>query len=270
MAERKKIVVGAWKTYLDTASATGLAKQIADWRNAQSTKKDAYELVLSPSFLHLIPVADAVSGTNIKLSGQDADLGSCGAYTGHIPPEMLDDVGCTYVILGHSELRKYKHESDKLIHDKVKATLTQSKLKIVLCIGESLEDKKQNKTIEILEDQLAETLEDLPSALVKDRLSIAYEPVWAISSENPASPPDAGAVNGVHGSIRKILNDVLGEPTSDTVRILYGGSVNEDNACDYLRQDNVDGVLVGSASTKHPQFVNLLKAVEDRAEPASA
>ncbi len=263
MAERKKIVVGAWKAYLNAASAQKLAKQIADWRNLQSTKKDDCELVLSPSFLHLIPVINAVNGTNIELSGQDVDLGSYGAYTGHITPEMLDDVGCTYVILGHSELRKYKGESDKLIHEKAKAALTQSKLKIILCIGESLEEKNQNKTIKILESQLAETLEDLPSDLVKDRLGIAYEPVWAISSENPVSPPDASSVNEIHGSIRHVLNNILGEPTTDTVRILYGGSVNEDNVRGYLRQDNVDGILVGSASTKHPQFVNLLKAVEE-------
>ncbi len=270
MAGRKKIIVGAWKAYLNTAKAKELAKQIANWRNVQSTKKDDYELVLSPSFLHLIPVTNAISGANIELSGQDVDSSGYGAYTGHIAPAMLDDVGCTYVILGHSELRKYKNESNKLIHGKVKATLTQSKLKIVLCIGENLEEKNQNKTIKILENQLAETLEDLPSDLVKGRLSIAYEPVWAISSENPVSPPDASAVNKIHGSIRRILNNILDEPTSDAVRILYGGSVNEDNVCDYLRQDSVDGVLVGSASTKHPQFVNLLKAVEDRVELVSA
>ena len=270
MAERKKIVVGAWKTYLDTNGAEELAKQIANWRTVKSTKKDEYELVLSPSFLHLIPVTNAISETNIESSGQDVDLGGYGAYTGHTTPEMLDDVGCTYVILGHSELRKYKHESNKLIHDKVKATLTQSGLKIVLCIGESLDDKNQNKTVGILKNQLAETLEDLPAALVKDRLSIAYEPVWAISSENPVAPPDANTVNDIHGSIRGILNNVVGESTADTIRILYGGSVNEDNVCDYLKQDNVDGVLVGSASTKHPQFVNLLEAVEDRVELVSA
>ena len=254
---------------MDTKSATELGKQIASWRNVQSTKKDDYELVLSPSFLHLIPVTSAISETNIGLSGQNVDLGGYGAYTGHIVPEMLDDVGCTYVILGHSELRKYKRESDKLIHAKIKATLNQSKLKIILCIGESLEDKNQNKTIEILKNQLEETLEDLPSALAKDRLSIAYEPVWAISSENPVSPPDTGTVNEIHESIRQILNNILGEPTADTVRILYGGSVNDANAWNYLRQDSVDGVLVGSASTKHPQFVNLLKAVEDKVELAS-
>ena len=270
MENRKKIIVGAWKAYLTRAQAEELAQNIATWNVESSVKKDDYELVLSPSFLHLIPVINTIKQTNIELSGQDVDPGGYGAYTGHIAPEMLDDIGCKYVLLGHSELRKYKRESNKLVHQKVVAALTQSNLKVILCIGESIEDKNEQKTLKVLKRQLATALEDLPADKIKDRLSVAYEPVWAISSENPTSPPQANDVDEIHRSIRDMLNIIVGEPTAKTIRILYGGSVNENNVCDYLKQDNVDGVLVGSASTKHPQFVKLLEAVEDRVPLVSA
>lgn len=263
MVKRRKIIVGAWKAFLNQATAKKLADELKKWKANDSKKQDDYDIVLSPSFPYLVPVQDAIKETNIALCAQDVDAVKMGPYTGHIPPPILVDVGCKYVLLGHSELRHLKEYSPRRIHEKVTAALGAD-LHVILCIGETKDEKVADKTKSVLKEQLETALVNLDEKIIRGKFDVAYEPVWAISSQNPDKPPKAEDVNNIHGFIREILNKKLDKKTADTVRILYGGSVNEDNVCDYLNQPNVDGVLVGSASTKHPQFVNLLNAVEER------
>lgn len=267
MKPRKKIIVGSWKAYLKPAQAENLAGKVARWWENSSQKKDDYELVLSPSLPFIPLVRDAIKQTDIQISSQDVHVvDDYGAYTGRVPLRLLSDLGCNYTLLGHSELRKGASESDDIIQEKVHASLTMSKLQVILCIGETKEEKKAGETISVLKRQLESALEDLSEEYVKERFNVAYEPVWAISTENPTEPPRADEVAKVHATIREILSEKFDEETVNTIRILYGGSVNKENVCDYLNNESIDGVLVGSASAKLPDFVDLLGAVEQRVE----
>ena len=264
-ARRKKLVIAAWKTYLTLAESKNLAKEIRYWaaRNPPSC-----EIVLAPSFPHIVPVRHAV-GTALGISAQNVDLAGRGAYTGHTPPQMLSDAGCSYVLLGHSELRKYKKETDLLLKKKTEAVLTESDLGVVLCIGESYRQKTEGRTLDTLESQLRTGLGGIPGADVAGRLDIAYEPVWAISSENPQSPPAPQDVDAIHGRIKSVLEQLFGGQIAKKIRVLYGGSVSPSNVGSYVGQPDIDGVLVGSASTRLPGVIDLLKAVEYSIRPES-
>lgn len=265
MKERKKIVVGAWKAYLNKAEAEKTATALTEWRNNNDKKFD-YDIVLSPSFPYLVSIQNIISKSDIALSAQDVDTVEMGAYTGHIPPEMLLDVGCKYVILGHSELR-HRKEGLKMglgiIHSKVKAALG-FRLKVILCVGETIEHRNSKQTFTILTNQIKSALEGINENIVRDNLNIAYEPVWAISSQKPVSPPTSKEINETSQKIRSMIEKYLSKEVADTVRILYGGSVNTENVCSYLNEDNIDGVLVGGASKESSSFINLLTAVEKK------
>ena len=186
-ARRKKLVIAAWKTYLTLAESKNLAKEIRDWA---ARNPPICEIVLAPSFPHIVPVRHAI-GAALGISAQNADLAGRGAYTGHTPPQMLSDAGCSYVLLGHSELRKYKKETDLLLKKKTEAVLAESDLGVVLCIGESYRQKTEGRTLDTLESQLRTGLGGIPGADVAGRLDIAYEPVWAISFRESAKPAGA-------------------------------------------------------------------------------
>ena len=258
-ARSKKLVIAAWKTYLTLTESKNLAKEIRDWVAKNPT---ICEIVLAPSFPHIVPVRHTI-GTAVGISAQNVDLAGRGAYTGHTPPQMLSDAGCNYVLLGHSELRKYKKETDQLLKKKAEVVLAESDMGVVLCIGESYRQKTGGRTLDTLESQLRTGLGGIPGVDVDGRLDIAYEPVWAISSENPQSPPEPQDVDAIHGRIKSVLVQLFGEQIAKKIRVLYGGSVNPSNVGSYVRQPNIDGVLVGSASTKFPGVIDLLKAVED-------
>ena len=262
MANRKKIIVAAWKAYLTRADTQQVAEGLKDWRENKSKKLD-YDIVLSPSFPYLIPVNDIVENTDISLSAQDVDPVTLGAFTGHIPPQILQDVGCKYVILGHSELRHLKNNDYSSIHEKVKSSL-ENGLKVILCIGETLKQKEANQTYGTLKNQVESAIKGIDEKFMKDNLGIAYEPVWAISSQEPTSPPTPKKINVINGQLRTLLERHLSKDTAETVRLLYGGSVNAENVCSYLNEELVDGVLVGGASTKSNSFIQLLDAVEDK------
>lgn len=254
-----KIIVGAWKAYLGLADARNLAGNIADWRTA-STREKSFELVLAPS-LPLIPIVlEAVRNTDIRISSQDVDsISEYGAHTGRIPPRLLSEMGCQYTLLGHSEMRAI--ESQESIQEKTFTALTSSELQLILCVGETAQEKSAGRTIQTLREQLESALDGITANHATDRLHIAYEPVWAISTENPVEPPRPDDITPIHEEIRNILTDRFGAQTAQTVRILYGGSVNQSNILDYLDSDMIDGVLVGSASAK-PGFLDMLDIVE--------
>lgn len=254
--EPKKLIVGAWKAYLRPADAKELAVKIAKWVGSDPK---SYELALCPSYPLIPIVLDAIRDTEIQTSSQNADAIDYGAHTGHIPPRLLSDMGCKYTLLGHSEMRAV--ESLESIQKKLSVILAISSLEVILCIGETMEERTSGKTTQILTEQLESALAGLSKDQISGRLNVAYEPVWAISTESPVNPPGIDQVADAHTTIRGILSAKFGK-TADTVRVLYGGSVNKDNVTAYVGDKSVDGVLVGSASTKFDEFIGLLDAVE--------
>ena len=253
--KHKKLIVGAWKAYLNPADAKRLAVKIATWVGSNPK----YDLVLCPPYPLIPIVLDAIRDTKIQASAQDADAIDYGAHTGRIPPRLLSDMGCKYTLLGHSEMRAI--ESLESIQEKLSVILATSSLNVILCIGETIKEKTAGKTVQVLTDQLESALAGLSENKVSKRLNVAYEPVWAISTENPVEPPGIDQVADAHTAIRDILSAKFGK-TADAMRILYGGSVNKENVTTYVGNKTVDGVLVGSASTKFDKFTGLLDAVQ--------
>ena len=206
------------------------------------------DILLAPPFTSLYIAAKLLKGSNIILAGQNVHYEECGAYTGEISAEMLRSSGCTCVIIGHSERRQYFQETDEIVNRKIK-TARKNGLDVIVCIGESLEEREANKTFEVLEKQLAGSLKDL----TPEGVTIAYEPIWAIGTGKTASKEQA---NEAHAHIREWLkNNLLG---ADDVRIQYGGSVKPDNIEALMSQPDVDGALVGGASLNPDSFAKLV------------
>ena len=213
------------------------------------------EIVLCPPSVYL-PLVSALtsSAENVFAGAQDASEYSSGAYTGEVSCAMLRDIGCRYVIVGHSERRQYHHESDEVIAAKVNAVLAENMMPIA-CIGETLEERQSGCTQNVVEKQLRAII----AAAGNDRLehlTIAYEPIWAIGTGRVATPQQA---QEVHNWIRSSIASVSSK-SADVCRILYGGSVKGDNASSVLNQQNVDGCLVGGASLKSPDFLQICHA----------
>lgn len=207
------------------------------------------DIVIAPSFTALFSVAELIKGSNIKLSAQNVFYEEKGAYTGEISALMLKDVGCDYVIIGHSERRHYFGEDDEILNKKVKAALRNG-LEVIFCIGETLKEREEGKTFDVLERQVKEGLRDIDLS----RIVIAYEPVWAIGTGRTASPEQA---QEAHAHIRNKLKDLY--VAADTVRILYGGSVTPDNIDDLMACHDVNGALVGGASLKPESFERIVR-----------
>lgn len=211
-----------------------------------------------PPFPYLVPVAGKLAGSSVMLGAQNASNEKPGAFTGEVAIEMLLDVGCQWVILGHSERRQFFGDTDALINKKLLASLERG-IKVIFCIGEMLDDRKGNRTEAVLETQLTGGLKDLTAAQMSN-VVIAYEPVWAIGTGVTASPEQA---EETHAYIRKWLTGRFGQAVSDATRIQYGGSVKGDNAKELLAKPNIDGALVGGASLKSDQFLAILKAAQE-------
>lgn len=207
------------------------------------------DIVIAPSFTALFSVAELIKGSNIKLSAQNVFYEEKGAYTGEVSALMLKDVGCDYVIIGHSERRHYFGEDDEILNNKVKVALRNG-LEVIFCIGETLKEREEGKTFDVLERQLKEGLRDIDLS----RIVIAYEPVWAIGTGRTASPEQA---QEAHAHIRNKLKDLY--VAADTVRILYGGSVTPDNIDDLMACPDVNGALVGGASLKPESFERIVR-----------
>lgn len=216
------------------------------------------EVILCPSFTALSEVRKVIARSKIDLGAQNMAWEKQGAYTGEVSPRMLDEVNVEYVILGHSERREYFCEDDEMVNKKVKAAY-QNHFTPIVCIGESAEEHDAGETQETVADQLREGLKGVTLSS-RQRLFIAYEPIWAIGSGEPATPSE---VAETHDYIRGVVNQVVEPKRAEQVRILYGGSVDGENAYSFLREEEIDGVLVGGASIKLNEFVEILDAAGD-------
>jgi triosephosphate isomerase len=248
MPERQPFIAGNWKMHKTLAEASALARAI---RQGAAPGRRA-EVGLGPPYTALAAVAQELAGSDIRLAAQDTHWEKQGAYTGAISPLMLADVGCHYVIIGHSERRQHFGETNQTVNLKVKAVLAAG-LKVILCVGETKEERQADLTIARVEEQLREGLAGVsagPEALV-----IAYEPVWAIGTGLTATPDQA---QEVHAFIRQELARLLGD--GGPYRIQYGGSVTPDNAATLLAQPDIDGALVGGASLKPELFLPIIAA----------
>lgn len=250
---RRMFVAGNWKMNTDLAGGTALSKAIAKSVPAGAT----VDVLVAPPFPYLIPIAEAIEGSGVVLGAQNAYFESLGAFTGETAIEMLQDVGCRYVILGHSERRQILKETDEAINKKVTAAISKG-LGVILCVGETLEERDGGTTEKVLETQLSGGLAGLSADALKD-LVIAYEPVWAIGTGRNATPEQAQAA---HAFIRRWLSERFGSTVGAATRIQYGGSVKPDNATQLLGQPDVDGALVGGASLKADSFLAIVQAAE--------
>jgi triosephosphate isomerase len=255
---RPYIVAGNWKMHMEPESGRTLAAEIAASLTAQPTG-DGVQVVLCPPFPVLSAVRDAIDGTDIGLGAQNMYPEDSGAFTGEVSPGMLCAAGCTHVILGHSERRQYFHESDAFINTKVRKALAHGLLPI-LCIGETLEQRESGVTESVIDTQLRGALEGIPAEDMP-RIILAYEPVWAIGTGRTASPEQA---QEVHVFIRNLLASLYDAAIADGVVIQYGGSVKADNAAELFAQPDVDGGLIGGASLKAAQFLDIIRAAEAR------
>lgn len=218
---------------------------------------DEVDVVLAPPFTALRIVAEAIEGTGIGLGAQDVFWEEKGPYTGEISPAMLVDAGCEWVIIGHSERRNILHETDEMVRKKINAALAEG-LKVIVCVGETLEEKEGGKTVTVVDGQVESALSGLE---IRDpsRFVIAYEPIWAIGTGQNATPDEA---EFVHATIREIAGKILGG-IADRMRIVYGGSVTEDNIAELMAEPDIDGALVGGASLRADAMTSIvLKAGE--------
>lgn len=258
MGKRRPMVVGNWKMNTDRAGALRLALDVAD---GMSTIGDAVDAAVCPPFVYLDAVGRALSaaGSALALGAQDMYFETDGAYTGEISSAMLNDLSCAYVLTGHSERRHVLGESDEMVARKTAAVLNAG-MHCILCVGETIEQRRAAQTDEVNERKARAALKGVkPDAY--SRLTIAYEPVWAIGTGHSATPADA---QDAHAKIRDLLRRVLGESAADSIRILYGGSVKPSNAAELFAQPDVDGGLIGGASLKAADFLAIMRAAVGR------
>jgi len=250
MSTRMPLIAGNWKMHYTAAEAVALVEELKQG----ITRFHDREVVVAPTFTALAAVARALSGSPIRLAAQNCHWEKQGAYTGEISAPMLRDVGCHYVIIGHSERRQYFRETDQEINRKAAALLAHG-LAPILCIGEALEQRQGGKTLDVLREQLSGGLSGL-DAPPADRIVIAYEPVWAIGTGLTATTEQA---QEAHAFIRERLVERFNKGVANQIRILYGGSVKPDNVDALMAMPDIDGVLVGGASLKGPSFVRIVE-----------
>jgi triosephosphate isomerase len=219
--------------------------------------KARVEVVVCPPFPFLAAVGQVLRGSKVKLGGQNCYHETEGAFTGEVSPTMLLDMGCEYVILGHSERRRILGEPSSFINKKVLKAV-EAGLKVIVCAGETKAERDAGQAHAIVEEQLRESLKGLPQDRL-DRLVMAYEPVWAIGTGVNATPQQA---QDMHLYVRQKVAAQIGEKKAEELSLLYGGSVKPDNAAELLSQPDVDGVLVGGASLKADQFQSILQAAQ--------
>ena len=249
---RRFLIAGNWKMNTTRQSGVALAGELAA---VAANDEACVEVLVSPPYPYLIPVAEKLKGSAVQLGAQDVYFEAPGAFTGEVAVEMLRDCGCRYVILGHSERRHVLGETDEIINRKTRASISGG-LHVILCVGELLSERQANHTEDVLDRQMHAGLAGVSEADAAS-VVIAYEPVWAIGTGVTASPEQA---ESAHEHLRNWLASRYTPAFSDKVRILYGGSVKADNAELLLGQANVDGALVGGASLKAGTFVPIIEA----------
>ena len=241
---------------LDRRQALELAAAVAQHSTGQdSTGAPGVEVGLFPPFVYLAEVASVCRDGGVRVGAQNCCDQASGAFTGETSAAMIADVGATHVLIGHSERRHVYGESDALVRAKIERAL-ESGLKIVLCIGETLEQRESGATESVCAGQLSSALEGIGPEHA-DAFSIAYEPVWAIGTGRTATPEQAQAV---HAYARGLFGGLIGDEAAQALRILYGGSVKPDNAAELLAQPDIDGALVGGASLKPELFLPIIDA----------
>ncbi len=246
---RTPVIAGNWKMFKTSAEALdlvgGLIPLVRETRGV--------EIVIAPVFTVLGCVQKALAGTNIRLSAQDCFWEEEGAFTGEVSPKMLADVGCSHVIIGHSERRQYFGETDATVNRKIRAAGAAG-LTVLFCIGETLSEREGNATFDVLRRQVTEGLAGIGAADLA-RIIIAYEPVWAIGTGKTASDAQA---QEAHAFIRSLIEGLYGREAADRIRILYGGSVKPENVKGLMSQPDIDGALVGGASLKADSFAAIV------------
>ncbi len=247
---RKPVIAGNWKMHGTTAEAVLLARELVE-RLASGFEP---EVVVAPPFTSLLPVREALAGAPIALAAQNVHWEAQGAFTGEVSAAMLADVGCSHVILGHSERRALFGETDSAVNRKVIAVLAQGMTPIV-CVGETLEQREAGATRDVVLSQIDGALTGLDADAVA-QLLLAYEPVWAIGTGRTATPDQA---QEVHAWIRARVAQLASEDVAASIRILYGGSVKPSNAATLMAQPDIDGALVGGASLKADSFEGIVR-----------
>lgn len=250
---RRKIIAGNWKMNKDIQGTkdliTGLLKEL------QNIKQNC-DIIICPPFTSLSEAGKLLENTVVKLGAQNMYFEESGAYTGEISASMLLSAGCEYVILGHSERRTIFNESDETINKKIKQAL-KAGLKPIFCIGETLEQRENNQTNDVIRNQVKGGLKDLTD-LDLEKMIIAYEPIWAIGTGKNATPDQA---EEVHKFIRNFIKENFSDKTAENIVIQYGGSVKPDNASELLSHPDIDGALVGGAGLKADSFTGIVKSV---------
>ncbi len=251
---RKPIIAGNWKMNLTPAESKALAAAVAE---ATAGATDAVDVVVGPTMVSLGAAAEALSGGSVGLAAQNLHPEPKGAFTGEVSASMLAAVGCTHVIIGHSERRTYFGETDEGVFRKLRAALDGG-LTPIVCLGESLGERKAERTLEKVNFQVRAALAGLDPALAP-KVVLAYEPIWAIGTGLTATPEQA---QEVHAAIRATLGELFGADVAAQIRIQYGGSVKPANAADLLAQPDIDGALVGGASLKADSFAAIVEAAK--------
>ena len=249
---RKKIVAGNWKMNTDYASGLSLFSEILNMAKDEVTNNQ--EVIVCAPFISLNSLAQLAKGRKVFVGAQNCHQADAGAFTGEISAAMIQSVGASHVILGHSERRQYFGEDDALLAQKVNTVLS-NKLTPIFCIGETLEQRNNNIHFQVIKQQLAQGLFHLSPDAFK-QVVLAYEPVWAIGTGLTATPEQA---QEVHAFIRKELVTKYGEAIAANISILYGGSCNPKNASDLFAQADIDGGLIGGASLKSRDFIDIVK-----------
>lgn len=252
--DKQKIVIANWKMKLSLAETLNLAKSI----KAKLSELKKGTTVVCPNLISLADVNKILKGSKIKLGAQNVFWEEKGAYTGEVSPEILKEAGCEYVIVGHSERRKYLLENYEMIHQKLKAVLNVDGLTPIVCIGENTDERKTDRRDFILVDQLHQALGGI-DIIGEQRIIIAYEPIWAIGSGVAIEPAEA---EYAHKIIKLTLKDIFGlNVANNNFQVIYGGSIGADNVKSFANIENIDGLLVGGASLDAQEFYKVAKAI---------
>mgnify|MGYP000870035990 CR=1 FL=1 len=243
---RRKLIAGNWKMNNDVEESLKLVKGLSS-----SVLNEDVDVLICPAFTSLYPVIQVLKNSSIKAGAQNMHFEDSGAFTGEVSPTMLKSLGVEYVIIGHSERRQHFGETDEIINKKIKACLKHG-LKPILCVGESLEQREAGMEKETVKAQLIQDLRGIREGL---RIVVAYEPIWAIGTGKTATSAQA---NEMSSYIRAVLGDIFTVDIADNIIIQYGGSVKASNAKEIMEQSHIDGALVGGASLKADEFIEII------------
>lgn len=251
---RKIIIAGNWKMNKIKSEAIAFAQGLKNKVN----KFEKVEIVVCPNFVDLATVSDILKETPVCVGAQNLFWETSGAFTGEVSADMIESVGCQYVIIGHSERRQYFNETDENVNKKIKRTLTTCCLTPIVCVGETLQQRENEQIKQVIQKQIKQGLDGLTPVQMQ-RIVIAYEPIWAIGTGLTATPEQA---EEVHAYIRELVKKMYDEQIAENLQILYGGSVKPSNIKELLNQADIDGGLIGGASLKLDSFVEMIEIAE--------